>query len=109
MYSLRDLFFITSISARMSSTDWSRAPYKYQSMKLASMSCLVMLCRASPIEFEQIHKLAKGFAQEVTTSLVLSDGSFQSIINHTRIIGGIRHAEITPPRDSIAMVSSVCW
>ena len=48
-----------------------------------------------PSEFERIRRLVKGFAgylQEATASLVLSGGSFQSIIDHARMIESIRQA-----------------
>lgn len=47
-----------------------------------------------PTEFEQIHKLLKGFMsylEEATSSLVLSGGLFQSIIDHAKMIECIRH------------------
>lgn len=49
-----------------------------------------------PTEFERIGKLLKGFAsylQETITYFVLSGGSFQSIINHVRMIESIQHAK----------------
>ncbi|WMV50977.1 hypothetical protein MTR67_044362 [Solanum verrucosum] len=48
-----------------------------------------------PTEFERVCKLVKGFAcylQEATSSLVLSGGTFQSIIDHARMIENFRHA-----------------
>ncbi|KAG5586511.1 hypothetical protein H5410_046945 [Solanum commersonii] len=48
-----------------------------------------------PTEFERICKLIMGFAsylQEITVSFVLSSGTFQSIIDHARMIESILHA-----------------
>uniref|UniRef100_M1DRX1 Polyprotein n=1 Tax=Solanum tuberosum TaxID=4113 RepID=M1DRX1_SOLTU len=49
-----------------------------------------------PVEFEYINKLVKGFTsylQKATTYLMLSSGTFQSIIDHVTMIKCIQHAK----------------
>ena len=48
-----------------------------------------------PSEFERIRWFVKGlngYLQEATALLVLSSGSFQSMVDHARTIEGIRQA-----------------
>jgi len=64
---------------------------KYEA-RFHELSCYAI--SSIPIEFERIFKLIMGFAsylQEITTSFVLSGGTFQSIIDHARMIESILH------------------
>lgn len=47
-----------------------------------------------PTKFERIRQFSKGLAryiQEATTSLILIGGTFQSIVDHGRMIERIKH------------------